>query len=209
MYKLLKYFFIYISFSCCNAQTNLTKYNTCKNISEVKNFMSNEIRKQSQEWNRLISSIVIEKSSGGKLKNFLVPEAFELMSKIKIKSKKDIIDFTQFFTQEDFDYMECQLVNSNIKNWKQILNNEIFIKSDSITNTLNKYKNFGDIIKNENYREILDIRGRYLFYSIPLFNKNKKYMLLYKETISSGSLFILKNTNNVWTYYAKATVWIE
>lgn len=209
MRNLLKYFFIYVSFSCCNAQTNFTKDSTCKNISEVKNFMTNEIRKQSQEWNRLISSNVVENSSVGKLKTFLVPEAFELMSKIKIESKNDIIDFTQFFTKEDFDYMKCQLVSNNIKNWKQILNNEIFIKSDSIANILKEYKNFGDIIKKENYREILDIRGRYLFYSIPLFNKNKKYMLLYKETISSGSLFILENTNNVWTYYAKGTVWIE
>ena len=207
MYKLLKYFFIYVSFSCCNAQTNITKDDNCITINEVKNFMSNEIKKQYQEWNYLVSSVVIDKSSGEKLKKFLVPEAFELMS--KIKSKNDTIDFTQFFTKEDFDYMKCQLINNKIKNWKQIINNEIFIKSDSITKTLKKYKSFGEILINENYQNILDIRGRYLYYSIPLFNKNKEYMLLYRETISSGSLFILKNKNNEWIYYAKETVWIE
>ncbi|AUC85731.1 hypothetical protein CW731_10720 [Polaribacter sp. ALD11] len=172
--------------------------------------MTNEIRKQSQDCNRLIGSNVIEKPLGEKLDNFLMSEAFELMSKIKIKSKNDIIDFTQFFTKEDFDYMKCQLSNNKVKNWKQILNKEdFFIKSDSISNTLKKYKNFGDILANKNYQNILETRGRYLYYSIPLFSKNKKYALLYRETISSGSLFILKNLNNEWTYYAKGTVWIE
>ena len=36
------------------------------------------------------------------------------MIKIEIRSEKDIIDFTNFFSAKDFEYMRCQLKQNKI-----------------------------------------------------------------------------------------------
>lgn len=206
MNKLLKLILIFTVFNACNAQ-KAKQNNSCININYIEVFIKDEIIKLDNS-NQILDSKVLEKpNSGNSLADFLIPEAFHLMSKIKVKSKKDIIDFTKIFNQEDFNYMKCQVKYNKIKNWKQILKNRSFKKSDSIISVLRKYKGWGDIYKAENLQEILRLRSRYLYYSIPLFSKDKKHAIVYRETSGSGSLFVFKKLNNKWALYGRSFVW--
>ena len=206
MNKLLKLILIFTFFTACNAQ-KVTQTDVCLNVSDIKNLIKDEII-QLEKNNYIIDNEVLEKvNSTRSLTIFLKQEAFQLISKINIKSKKDIIDFKKFFKQEHFDYMKCQLKHNRIKDWKQLLKNQSFKKNDSIKNVLSKYKPWGDIYKEKKDKEILRLRSKYFYYSIPLFSRDKEYALIYRETSSSGSLFILKRINGHWTHYAISFVW--
>lgn len=206
MNKLFKLILLFIVFNSCNAQ-KANQGNSCINISDIENFIKDEIIKLDNN-NQILDSKVLEKPNlGNSLADFLIPGAFHLMSKINIKSKKDIIDFTKKFNQEDFDYMKCQLKHNKIKDWKQILKNRNFKKNDSIKSLISKYKTWNDIYKDENYQEILRLKSKYLYHSIPLFSKDKKYALIYREFHDSGSLFVLKKLNNKWILYGRSFLW--
>lgn len=129
------------------------------------------------------------------------------MSKTNIKSKKDIIDFKTFFTKEDFEYMKCQLKQNKMSDWQQLVKKEYFKKNDSIKNLIARHQTLKDLYKVKNYQEILNLKKSYFYYSIPLLSKDRKHAIIYRETSSSGSLFILKKNKNKRTYFANGLVW--
>lgn len=210
MKKILNFTFIFLLLNSCNAQKSLNnKTDYCSNKKEVKNFIKREIERNLKK-EMYISSRVLEKlSTGDSIESLLKNEAFFLVKKINLKTKKDLIDFTKFFEKEDFDFFKCQLKNDKIKNWKDVLSKEDFKKSDSIANILNKYKSNQGILKEKNYRELLKFNNNFLFLSKPLFTKDKQFAILYRETVSSGSLYVLKKVNDKWIYFARGFVWIE
>lgn len=206
MKKILILFLILFFLNACKAQK--VSQIDCMNLNDTKSFIKNEIE-DLKKINKIVDSKVLKKISNDFLTIFLNKEAFALMRKIKIESKRDIIDFTSFFTKEDFNYMKCQLKSNKIKNWKQLVESNIFKKNDSIKKVLSKYKQKTDVYSDKKSLEILRLRKKLFYYSLPLFSKDLKHAILYRETLSSGSLFILKKINNEWIYYASSFVWIS
>lgn len=206
MKKLFKLTLILAFFNACVAQ-KVKEDRDCINITEIQNFIKAEIDELSN-LNYIIDSKIIEETSSKEpLIFFLRKEAFELVSKTNIKSKKDIIDFKTFFTKEDFEYMKCQLKQNKMSDWQQLVKKEYFKKNDSIKNLIARHQTLKDLYKVKNYQEILNLKKSYFYYSIPLLSKDREHAIIYRETSSSGSLFILKKIKNKWTYFATGLVW--
>ena len=94
--------FVNVLFEKLNDKGNLV-------VSEVLSY--NELEKRGNGWN-----------------DFLKPNTFTMMRKLNINDKADQIDFTKFFSDEDFEYMKCQLKENTIDNWKQVMPKGFFIK---------------------------------------------------------------------------------
>lgn len=180
---ILGLFYISVAFISCKAQEQ-ENYKKCQNTEVIKELIKQELITQKEQFNTVIHQNVLKKTiSNENFELYLKHESLSMMSKIEIKSKKDIIDFTKFFDNKDFEYMRCQLRQNKIDNWKQLIEKDYFKTNNS--------------------------NNKRLSYSIPLFSVNQNYALIYRETIASGSLFLLKRTNGKWEYFAKQLVWID
>ncbi|MFY7711437.1 hypothetical protein ACOSQB_12510 [Tenacibaculum sp. MEBiC07804] len=178
--QILLFVFILTSLVSCKAQEQ-KNFKTCKDIELIKELIKQELITQKDSFDNVIDHKVLNRTiSKETLEIFLKPEALSMMTKIEIKSEKDIIDFTSFFNDKDFEFMHCQLNQNKINNWKQLIESSFF----------NSNKNR-------------------LSYSIPLFSIDKNYALIYRESIASGSLFLLKKSNEKWKHYAKQLIWID
>ncbi|CAL2089922.1 hypothetical protein [Tenacibaculum sp. 190524A05c] len=176
-------FYFSVAFISCRAQEQKS-HKKCQNTEVTKELIKQELITQKEQLNTVIHQNVLKKTiSNESFELFLKSEGLSMMSKIEIKSKKDIIDFTKFFDSNDFEYMRCQLKQNEIDNWKQLIEKDYFKTNNS--------------------------NNKRLSYSIPLFSVNQNYALIYRETIASGNLFLLKRTNGKWEYFAKQLVWID
>jgi hypothetical protein len=126
-----------------------------------------------------INDIVVLKNSINKknIDYLFNSAALKMVSKLEIKSEADVVDFTKFFSEEDFKYMKCQYQSNKIKYWSEVLDDKITNSHDGI------------------------------YYSIPFFNKKGNYALVYREHINSGDVLILKRNKGQWTDYALGFVW--
>lgn len=184
-HNVLSLVLIYISITLisCKAQEQ-KNYKSCQNTELIKELVEQEFITQKNKFDNVIYNKVLEQTiSKENLELFLKSEGFSMMTKIEIKSEKDIIDFTNFFSTKDFEYMRCQLKQNKIDNWKQILERKHFETSNIAENTLS--------------------------YSVPLFSTDQNHALIYRETVGSGSLFLLKKSNGKWEYLAKQLIWID
>lgn len=159
-------------------------------VSEVLSY--NELVKRGNGWN-----------------DFLKPKTFTMMRKLSIKNKADQIDFTTFFSEEDFEYMKCQLRQNAIDNWKQLMPKGFFHKADSVLEKVrkkNKLKSNRDSINN---RDVLLSSGKFRWFSIPLFNKDHNYAIVYQQTSGSGSLLVFEKQDDDWDSFATLLIWIQ
>lgn len=207
--KISAFVVITILVNSCSAQNEILDSKECGVKSDLVELMKGELKNHHLVVDGKVLNESYFKNKSYSLKEFLKPEALTLMRKIKIENQNDIIDLTNFFEAEDYDYMKCQLAKTNIENWKQILPKDYFKQSDSIGEILAEYKSLKDIYNDENYKEILSLMNKRLYYSIPLFDKKHKHALVYRETNSSGDLYILNKQNGSWVYFARSPVWIE
>lgn len=209
MKKLLYLTFIFTMFFSCKSQDIVLLNQSCHNKVAILNFIRSEIGREQRRGNFIGKQILNRNSNGEPLEVLFKAEAFHLVRKLKLETEDDVIDFTKFFKENDFEYFKCQLKKSKLQNWDEILIDESFRKSDSIFKYLKQFKSQNDILKQTNYKKNIELNNRILFYSIPFFSTNGKYALIYRETVSSGSLYILKKVNDNWEYYATGLVWIE
>lgn len=205
MNKILKFSLIFFFISCSAQKIELKK--DCENRNEIERFIKNEIIEFSKKDYFLDTHIITKAFSEKPLEVFLNPNAFAFMRKIGSVSQGKVIDFKKLFSRDDFNYMICQLKENEIKNWRQILEKSSFKKSDSIKNILNNYKTWKVIYNSDKSQEILELKKNYLKYSIPLFNKDRNYALVFRENSFSGNLLILKKINQKWVYFATSFVW--
>lgn len=183
IFLILVLFNISMSLVSCKAQEQ-KNYKNSQNTELIKELVEQEFITQKNKFDNVIYNKVLEQTiSKENLELFLKPDGFSMMTKIEIRSEKDIIDFTNFFSAKDFEYMRCQLKQNKIDNWKQLLERKHFETSNTAENTLS--------------------------YSVPLFSTDQNHALIYRETMGSGSLFLLKKSNGKWEYYAKQLVWID
>lgn len=192
-----------------NSQDKETK---CSVKNELAEFVNQHFQELSDNGYFVVSEVlkykVLEKRGGG-WNNFLQPKTFRMMRKLNIKNKADQIDFTKFFSDEDFEYMKCQLKENTIENWKNVMPKGFFHKADSVRKVIKKHNTFKKIMDSENSNKIRSARGKVRYCTIPLFDKAHNHLLVYRETSGSGDLRIFKKQDNEWTSFAMLLIWIE
>ena len=103
----------------------------CSVKKELVEFADVHFKKLNEKGNLVVSEVLsyneLEKRGNG-WNDFLKPNTFTIMRKLNINDKADQIDFTKFFSDEDFEYMKCQLKENTIDNWKQLMPKGFFIK---------------------------------------------------------------------------------
>ena len=207
MKKTLIYLTLFLSLYC-NSQDKETK---CAVKNELIEFVNQHFKKLSDNGNLVVSEVLsfkeIEKRANG-WNDILKPKTFTTMRKLDIKNKADQIDFTKFFSDEDFEYMKCQLRENTIENWKHVMPKGFFHKADSVRKVIKKHNSLKKIRDSENTNEILKARGKLIRYSIPLFDKDHTHILVYREKRFSGVLFVFKKQDNEWTGFARLLIWI-
>lgn len=165
----------------CKSQDLKTK-NSCLDIPIIKTIMINEVKNLKEENFKLNNSIV--KKIGIRKEHdlsFLInPDYFEMIRDIKRpKSKEDIVNYRELFSKEDFDFMKCQIDKNSIDLWSDIINKE------------------------ELNTESID-KKREVFYSVPIFDKDKNYAFLYVETLNGGNLKVYSKSGDDWECIAIA-----
>lgn len=197
-----------ISVFCVSCFTQKKVADTkCLSKEMVKMLIEGEIKTFGKKRPFFLDKEIATSARRNKIESFLKGSSLELMTRIDIKSQKEDIDFTKFFSDEDFNYMKCQLKESNIKDWRVILPRRYFKDNDNIKKTIEQYKSVYDIAKSKERDKIIQYRRGFYKYSIPLFNKSGNYALVYRETISSGNLWLLKKENDQWVHYAVLLLW--
>ena len=192
-----------------NSQDKETK---CSVKNELVEFVNQHFQELSDNGYFVVSDVLsnkdIERMTNG-WNDILKPKNFTMMRKLSIKNKADQIDFTKFFSDEDFEYMKCQLKENTIENWKHVMPKGFFHKADSVHKVIKKHNSLKKIRDSENTNEILKARGKLIHYSIPLFDKDHTHILVYREKRFSGVLFVFKKQDNEWTGFARLLIWIE
>ena len=191
-----------------NSQNKETK---CAVKNELVEFVNQHFGELSDNGYFVVSEVlkykVLEKRGGG-WNNFLQPKTFRMMRKINIKNEADQIDFTKFFSDEDFEYMKCQLKENTIENWKHVMPKVFFHKADSVRKVIKKHNTFKKIMDSDNSNEIRSARGKVRYFTIPLFDKAHNYAIVYQQTYGSGSILMFKKQDNGWTGFAMLLIWI-
>lgn len=178
--KKLKFIIISALFftnSCVNIYQ--IKSNKCQDINQIRSLILSENDKMKNYNKKINNSVALKISNNNnyKIDCLLNPKAFKMVSKLEIKSEADVVDFTKFFSEEDFKYMKCQYQSNKIKSWSEVIDNDSINKDDGI------------------------------YYSIPFFNKKGNYALVYREHLNSGDVLILKRNKDQWTDYALGFIW--
>ena len=207
MKKTLIYLTLFLSLYC-NSQDKETK---CAVKNELIEFVNQHFKKLSDNGNLVVSEVLsfkeIEKRANG-WNDILKPKTFTTMRKLDIKNKADQIDFTKFFSDEDFEYMKCQLRENTIENWKHVMPKGFFHKADSVRKVIKKHNTFKKIMDSDNSNEIRSARGKVRYFTIPLFDKAHNYAIVYQQTYGSGSILMFKKQDNGWTGFAMLLIWI-
>lgn len=202
-------FIIFLLSLLAHSQDQVRKCSVKKELVEFVNLLFEKLNDQG---NLVVSEVLsyneLEKRGNG-WNDFLKPNTFTMMRKLNIKNKADQIDFTKFFSDEDFEYMKCQLKENTIDNWKQVMPKGVFYKADSIREVIKKHNTLKKINASENTNEILSARGELRYYSIPLFDKAHNHAIVYQQSYGSGSLLIFKKQDNGWVSYALLLFWIQ
>ena len=184
----------------------------CSVKKELVEFADVHFKKLNEKGNLVVSEVLsyneLEKRGNG-WNDFLKPNTFTIMRKLNINDKADQIDFTKFFSDEDFEYMKCQLKENTIDNWKQLMPKGVFYKADSVQKVIKKNNTLKKINASGNTNEILSARGKLRYYSIPLFDKAHNHAIVYQQSYGSGSLLIFKKQDNGWVSFALLLIWIQ
>ena len=94
----------------CQYLSNQIKSNKCQDINQIRSLILSENDKIKNYNKKINNSVALKISNNNnyKIDCLLNPKAFKMVSKLEIKSEADVVDFTKFFSEEDFKYMKCQ-----------------------------------------------------------------------------------------------------
>lgn len=179
MKKSILLFSILLLYSC-----SITQSKVDINNKRIKNFITdcyNDLEKH----HIFINDKVLKKTWNNKsLESLIRPEKFVSIQKFSITTKKDVIQFHTLFTEKEFSSMKRQIKNRKIKKWSQLVGTKYIL-----THQKQKAK-------------------KHFSFSIPVFNKNKDFAIIYTETSNSGDIRVYKKNNlGIWKYFASGSVW--
>ena len=184
MKKIIIYSILLFSFQSCLVAQSKTNV---KQKEIIKKFIDSRINGSFKK-NFLIKDQIIQDYEGNteRLVKLFTPDQFIFIQKLNIKTKKDVIRFDTFFSNEEFLSMQEQIKNNSFKNWSELTDGKYF----------KEQKN--------------DKKKRQVFFSIPVFNKDRTIMILYIESLGGGSLEVFKKEiKGNWKRFATGLVWIE
>lgn len=171
---------------CKAHKVEKNKFDCLTNKQEIKNFMKNEIEQIRIEGKSFVHLNLLKKSSIDKLpiEHLYNSDYFSLIKNLHVKSKEDFTDYSKIFSEEDFDYMKCQIRESQFDKWSKILGEKYFSE---------KIKDSKD----------------FLFYSLPVISKNGEFIFVYYESAYGGGIKAYKKLASKWKFFAYGLIWVE
>ena len=212
MKKTLYFLALLIFTNSSVAQNSGIKLNKRKLKKSIKSFITSQLQ---SNYKPILGNKILQKSTSStkNLSDYFTSDYFYLIHKLNIKSKEDIINFDKFFSEEEFKSIRIQIQNNKHKKWTEFFNNKdvkinaIFKKNDSIIKHLRRFKTWTDIYKANNSKDILSLKGKTRFFSIPVFNKDFSYAIVYIEGSGSGELRVFKHEDNKWVLFGVGGLW--
>ena len=183
MKKIIIYSILLFSFQSCLVAQSKTNIKERKKI--IQNFINYRIKSMS---NYEINNKILTKRhpNNSELKKLFTPDHFYFIRNFNIKTKKDIIRFDTLFSKKEFLSMQKQILTNPFKNWSELTDGKYF----------KEQKN--------------DTKRRQVFFSIPVFNKDRSLIIIYRESQYGGSLEVYKkDVQRNWKRFATGLVWIE
>jgi len=180
----MKKYFIYLSLVLLSININSQERDILYE-NDIKSFIKFQII-DLEKSNVFIEDSILSKIWGNdqKLVDLFNPGQFSWVRNFGIKTKEDVIQFDNLFSEEEFASMKKQIQNSKIKKWSELIDKKFFQSKEA------------------------NIKNKYLSISIPVFNKDKNIAVIYFEFPNSGELRIYKKEENkTWKYIANGLVW--
>ena len=181
MKKKILILFIFVG-SICIAQNTKEYINEEKINNSIKSFITSELATNKRF---VIDNKILQKPTFNKnlyLVNLFNSDYFYLIQRLNISSQKDVIKFDKFFSEDEFNSMREQVKNKKYKKWTELIGKNYKHSRD---------ENF----KNKSY------------YSIPVFNEDFSFAIVYIEYINSGELRVFKKVKNSWILFGTSQIW--
>mgnify|MGYP000114932670 CR=1 FL=1 len=212
MKKTLYFLSLLIFANCSVAQNSGIKLNKRKLKNSIKSFITSHLQ---SNYKPILDNKILQKSTNStkNLSDYFTTDYFYLIHKLNVKSKEEIIKFDEFFSEDEFKSMKVQIQNNKHKKWTEFFNNQdviinaVFKINDSIIKDLSKFKSWGDISKAKNSKDILSLKSKIRFFSMPVFNKDFSFAIVYIEDLGSGELKVFKHQDNKWVLFGVGGLW--
>ncbi|MFY0630229.1 MAG: hypothetical protein JXR05_07595 [Flavobacteriaceae bacterium] len=185
MKKIIIYSILLFSFQSCLVAQSKTKGEKKEIIKKFINSRLNEFSKN----NVFIKDKMIQQYKGsteGLVKLFTPNQFYFIRNYLDIKTEKDIIRFDTLFSKEEFLSMQEQIKNNSFKKWSELADEKYFKQQKK------------------------DKKTRVELFSIPVFNKDRSLIIIYRESRYGGSLEVYKkDVQGNWKRFATGLVWID
>ena len=184
MKKTVYFLFLIILTNCSVAQNHETNFRTKKYRSYMKNFILGEIDSRSKIGLKIEDEIISKPTYDLNISliDLFDDNHFYLINPIKPDSKKRMLSFDKMFNANEYKSMKLQIMQSELKTWSQLIGNKNLIPKDQ------------------------SIQPK-LKYSIPVFNKDFSFAIVYIESLNSGELRAYKRVKNKWIIYGVVGIW--
>lgn len=137
-----------------------------------------------KEANLILNDTILESISIGGPENWsslINKNQFALIRNFNINEPEDIVNFQLLFSDNDLRFMKLQASENTYPLWSSIITTH-FVSNNT---------------------------SHFVSYSIPVFNEEGNFAIVYVEDSYSGSLKVFKKEIDKWVYFANGLVWIE